>query len=201
MSDPLIATPAPVPALGGAQTQGRATLRELPMQGMITLRGDLADPALRAAATGLTGRNMPERRGISSEGDRAIAWMSPDEALLLLPLTDLPQAMDKLGRAFAGMFLTAVDVSHARALFALTGPDAAVRETLAKLAPVDMAPGRFEPGELRRTRLAQVPAAFWMPQAGEVRLVCFRSVAGYVQEILTTAAADGGETGLFAAPE
>jgi len=33
---------------------------------------------------------------------------------------------------------------------------------MAKLAPVDLVPGQFEPGMIRRTRISQVPAAFWM---------------------------------------
>jgi hypothetical protein len=33
------------------------------------------------------------------------------------------------------------------------------------------------PGEMRRTRLQQVPAAIWFESATEARVVCFRSVA------------------------
>jgi sarcosine oxidase subunit gamma len=47
----------------------------------------------------------------------------------------------------------------------------------------------FPAGEIRRTRLAQIAAAFWMPQEGTVELVCFRSVAQYAFDLLTQAAA------------
>jgi sarcosine oxidase subunit gamma len=60
-----------------------------------------------------------------------------------------------------------------------------------------MAPGRFEPGELRRTRMAQVPAAVWMADAQTIRVICFRSVAGYVSGLLEDAAAPGGAVGYF----
>ncbi len=48
----------------------------------------------------------------------------------------------------------------------------------------------MQPGELRRSRTAQVAAAFWQADGGYT-LVCFRSVAGYVMGLLTHAAAPG----------
>jgi sarcosine oxidase subunit gamma len=48
---------------------------------------------------------------------------------------------------------------------------------------------RFELGELRRTRLGQIAAALWKPAEGEIRLVCFRSVAQYAFDLLAEAAA------------
>ena len=77
-------------------------------------------------------------------------------------------------------------MSDARAYFRLTGPAAALNETLARLAPVDVP--RLEVGEIRRTRLAQVAAAFWMPAPGTIELFCFRSVAQYAKDLLTQAA-------------
>ena len=76
-------------------------------------------------------------------------------------------------------------VSDARAMFKISGP--LTREALAKLAPVDMSPDGLSQGEVRRTRLAQVPAALWV-EGDDVFVVCFRSVAQYVFDILTTAA-------------
>jgi sarcosine oxidase subunit gamma len=75
--------------------------------------------------------------------------------------------------------------------------DDRAREALAKLCPVDMTPGAFEPGMFRRTRMAQIPAAIWMPDADTVHIVCFRSVAEYTFNLLRDAVAEGGEVGLF----
>ena len=50
------------------------------------------------------------------------------------------------------------------------------------------------PNELRRSRVAQVAAAFWA-QDGGYTLVCFRSVAGYVMGLLTHSAQPGSELG------
>ncbi len=73
-------------------------------------------------------------------------------------------------------------------MFRVEGAKAA--QVLAKLAPVDLA--ALAPGELRRTRLAQVAGAFWADDAGYT-LVCFRSVAAYVMGLLTHSAMPGSE--------
>jgi hypothetical protein len=69
-------------------------------------------------------------------------------------------AVAALLAALAGKHHLVADVSDARAVFTITGDGA--REVLAKCCPVDVAPGVFGPGEVRRTRAAQVAAAVWM---------------------------------------
>lgn len=184
-----------VTPLGGAQYAGFATVTELPARGMITLRGDLSAVAVKNAATGVAGVDMPGQRGCKLVGPRGIAWMSPDELLVMVPHDEVTSTVTTMTETLAGLHSLVVDVSDARALFAIDGP--AAREVLAKLAPVDLSPDAFGPGEIRRTRLAQVPAAFWLNDAGAFELVCFRSVAQYVFDLLKTAAAPGGEVGLF----
>ena len=68
--------------------------------------------------------------------------------------------------------------------FDLQGPGA--QGALAKLCPVDFA--ALAPSEVRRTRMAQIPAAFWRHGDGW-RILCFRSVAGYAEALLRNAAA------------
>jgi len=77
---------------------------------------------------------------------------------------------------------------YARAVFRIEGARAG--DVLMKLSPVDQA--RLEPGELRRTRAAQVACALWREGDGYT-LVCFRSVAGYVMGLLTHSAQPGSE--------
>jgi len=72
-----------------------------------------------------------------------------------------------------------------------------VREVVAKLAPVDMAPGHFGTGEMRRTRFGQIAAAFWMTADDEVKIICFRSVAQYMYQQLCVCAARGSELDLW----
>ncbi|MDE3238226.1 MAG: sarcosine oxidase subunit gamma [Paracoccaceae bacterium] len=187
----------PVSALGGAKSQGFVTVEEVGPIGMITLRGDLASASLGQAVKAAVGVSVPAPRRIEIAGDTGAAWMSPDELLLILPYAAVPATLAALETALAGEHAMAVDVSDARASFRIRG--AGAREVMAKLSPVDYAPGRFGPGELRRTRAAQVAAAVWMSGEAEFSLVCFRSVARYVFDLLSVSAAEGGQVGLWRA--
>jgi len=177
-----------ISALQGARAKGSVTVEETGPHGMITLRGDLA--AL-GDALGQVGLTLPGPRKILHAADRSAAWMSPDELLILLPYDQVSDVLQTLNAALAGTHFLAVNVSDARALFRVTGKPAHVREVIAKLAPADLSPDAFAPGDIRRTRLAQVAAAFWLSEEGEAQIVCFRSVARYAFDLLKTSAAAG----------
>ena len=123
--------------------------------------------------------------------------MSPDELLILLPYDDVTSALTAMSVALKGEHALVVDVSDARASFRIEGEGALIRETLAKLTPADMRAAALPVGILRRTRLAQVPAAFWLQSEGAAHLICFRSVASYIFGILKHAATPGSEAGFF----
>lgn len=184
-----------VSALNGAAHEGFARIQEQGLRGMVTLRGDLDASAFRKAVKGVAGVDVPAARSCKRKGDKGVAWMSPDELLLMVPYAEAEQTVAALDKALTGQFHLAVNVSDARAVFAISGKSA--RESLAKLAPVDLSPGAFRQGDFRRTRLAQVPAAFWMTGDDAFELVCFRSVASYVFELLGTAAESAGEVRYF----
>jgi sarcosine oxidase subunit gamma len=177
----------PVSALGGTSFDGFARVREIGPLGMITLRSKPSktlDKAIKAAV----GLKAPSQRRIEVSGDKACAWMSPDEYLLVLPYGDVATALAAIAKAFGAEHHLAVDVSDARAVFRMEGDRA--DQVLRKLVPADLE--RLAPGEMRRTRAAQVAVAFWQ-QDGGYTLVCFRSVAGYVMGLLTNAAQPGSE--------
>ena len=177
----------PVSALNGASFQGFANIREVGPIGMITLRAKglkALDKAIKAAV----GTKIPAQRRIEVNGDHACGWMSPDEYLLVLPYADVAKALASLAKSLAGQHYLAVDVSDARAVFRIEGDQAA--DVLRKLSPVDF--DSLEPGELRRTRIAQVAAAMWQQDQG-FTLVCFRSVAGYAMGLLSHSAQPGSE--------
>lgn len=184
-----------VSALMGAETIGSTRVVEGGLQGMITVRGDLGSAAVKAAVKGATGMGIPGPRGMTAEGDTGIAWMSPDELLVLVPHDRAPQVAADMADALTGEHATVANVSDARALFHVTGPQA--REALAKLTPADLHPDFFGPGEMRRSRLAQVPAAIWQNEAEAFSVICFRSVARYVFDILALSVQDGGEVNYF----
>ncbi len=143
---------------------------------------------LTTAIKEAVGTKVPAQRRIEIAGAKACGWMGPDEYLLVLPYAEVGAAMAALAKALAGEHHLAADVSDARAVFRIEGAKTA--KVLPKLAPVDFA--KLEPGELRRSRTAQVAAAMWA-QDGGYTVVCFRSVAGYVMGLLTHSAQPGSE--------
>lgn len=178
----------PVSPLMGASFDGFAKIREVGPFGMITLRAKEGTPGLAEAIKAANGCALPAPRQISHAGAGACGWMSPDEYLLILPHEDLPAALKALSEGLADQHHLAADVSDARAVFRIEGAKA--DQVLRKLTPADM--DALAAGEIRRSRLAQVAAAFWAEDGG-FTVVCFRSVAGYVMALLSTAATSGGE--------
>jgi len=183
-------------ALQSAEFEGFVTIREAGLQGMITLRGDLGTEGLAKAVKGATGCTMPVPRRVTSAGACGVAWMSPDEVMILCPHQQAPDTARTLAKALEGQFATVAVVSDARAVFKLQG--AGWRDALAKICPVDFAD--LTKGDIRRTRAAQVAAAIWVSGEDEATLVCFRSVAGYMFDLLSTVAAKGTEPYLYCLP-
>lgn len=178
----------PVSALGGASYNGFAAIREIGPLGMITLRAKAGTKGLDKAIKAAVGTKVPALRRMEWAGDRGCGWMSPDEFLLVLPYAETAAALAAVAKALAGEHHLAADVSDARAVFRVEGTKAG--QVMAKLSPVDLA--ALEPGELRRTRVAQVAGAFWADETGYT-LVCFRSVAAYVMGLLEHSARPGSE--------
>ena len=179
-----------VAALGNASYDGFAKIREIGPLGMITLRAKPDVAGLAEAIKAAVGTGVPARREIEVAGDRAAGWMGPDEYLLILPYDQTAAALAAISAALKGAHHLAVAVSDARAVFRVEGAKA--DQVLAKLSPVDFA--TLAPKELRRTRAAQVAAAFWKDEGGYT-VVCFRSVAGYMMGLLTHSAMPGSELG------
>ena len=180
-------------ALAGASFEGIARVKEAGLRGMISFRGDLSASKVKAALKAVSGVDMPKSRGCNVTGESGLAWMSPDEMLVMVPHSEAQAAVDALHKALKGQHFMAENVSDARAVFTVSGAHA--REVIAKLAPVDMS--GFEAGEIRRTRIAQVAAAFWMDEADALTVVCFRSGAEYMFGTLKTAAQPGSEVGVY----
>lgn len=183
-----------VSALNGQEAKGDVTVRELGLTGMITLRGDFEDENFGAALSQITGAGVPDVRQFVQAGENTVLWMSPDELLVILPYEKAAETVAAFDAALKGSHFLAVNVSDARTLISISGDYA--NEVLAKLSPVDMAADQFTAGMVRRTRLAQVAAAFWMLPDGSYNLMCFRSVADYAFGLLKTSAKGGAVAAL-----
>ena len=185
-----------ISALSGvAYDDGVVSVSEAPLQGMITLRGEVSSKAFKAAVMAVLGVAVPKSRAVVSKGDHAVAWMSPDELLVFVAYDKAAALAADLTTALADEHSLAANVSDARALFVLRG--AQCREVIAKLAPVDMSPGHFGSGQMRRTRFGQIAAAFWLVSDEEAHIICFRSVAQYMFDQLAASATPGQPLNLW----
>lgn len=187
----------PVLPLGGASYSGLVTVSEHGPVGQVTFRGDLSSEAVKAAIKDVTGLDVPGLREVSVDGDTCVIWMSPDELLLICGYAEAGGLVDALSEKLAGEHVLAVNVSDARAAFRLKGKH--VREVLGKLAPVDLDPAVFTPGMVRRTRLAQVAAGFWLLDQETAQVFCFRSVSEYMFNLLKTVSDPQSAVGYYSA--
>ena len=127
---------------------------------------------------------------LDGRGEAAALWMSPDELMILTPYGQADAACAEIAKAMAGAHHLALNVSDARAMFAIEG--AGARAVLAKGAPADLSAAAFGPGDLRRTRVGLLAAAFWMTGPERFELICFRSYAAHMWGWLQAAAAAPG---------
>lgn len=175
-----------ITALNGAKFSGLVDIADAGLTGMITLRGDLASPVMAKVIKSITGSKMPAQRGITSANKGAVAWMSPDELLIMVDYATVDGAVAKITSALAGEHHLAVNVSDARAVFDLSGKH--LRDVLAKGSPTNLNADALPIGEVRRTRLGQLAVAFWFTDESTAQLVCFRSVGDHVFKWLSNAA-------------
>lgn len=170
-----------------------ASIARASARGMITLRGDLGSPKVKKAVKAACGQGMPKSGQIMGTGESGVAWMSPDEVLVMVPYDDVADVLAQIDKTLSGTHFLTADVSDARAVFTVIGADA--REVLARLCPVDLHADSFAIGHFRRSRMAQVPAAFWR-HSGGFDVICFRSVGDYAEGLLRNAAR-ADKTGAF----
>ncbi len=188
--------PEAVTSLDGATYSGFVTIKDAGLAGMIQLRADLGDADVVLALKG-AGIELPSTGDLVGGLGNGALWMSPDELMILRAHDEAEATAATLAEALGGLHALVANVSDSRAVFRLSGEGPAVREVLAKLSPADLRQTALPPGRVRRTRLAQVPAAFWFAGDDEAVLVCFRSVAGYVLDLLSNVATPGSEVGHF----
>ncbi|MEM6478281.1 MAG: sarcosine oxidase subunit gamma family protein [Pseudomonadota bacterium] len=175
--------------------EGAVTLRQMPLRGMITLKGDLKSAQVKEAAVVATDVAFPKRGTANCSREHGVAWMAPDELLILCPHGEVDKELARMRAALSGVHHLLQDVSDARVIFRLEGSE--MRDVLAKVCPVDLRPAAFDVGKFRRTRIAQVPCAFWFRGADWAELIAFRSVQDYVWSVLANAASSDARVGHF----
>ena len=177
--------------MSNREFQGYVNVRQIMDKSMFTLRADLASTKVKVAMRSATGVALPKIGACVTAGSCILAWMSPDELLIVAPSGEAQKIYFKLDKALSGLHALLEDVSDARANFTLTGAN--VREVLAKLAPMDTNQAQFPVGSFNRTRFAQVAGAVFLEKEDMISLICFRSVQDYVFALFSNAAAPGSE--------
>lgn len=180
-----------VSALHGAVYEGYVKVSDAGLTGMITVRGAHKARGFGTAIKKVTGCALPDLRQMTRSGAITLAWMSPDELMVFCTYEAAPELSAALTNALAKHHALVANASDARAMFTLEGVNAA--EVLAKLTPSDLRDMMTQ--EIRRTRVAQVAAAFWQETPERWHLICFRSTARYMFNLLSNAAQPGSEVG------
>ena len=121
---------------------------QAPLQ--VAIRGNANDERFTDALAGLVPCALPTTAcSVSKAADGTkFLWLGPDE-WLLIGTRESRVTTASLTGAFAGMHATAVDVSMARLILQLKGPDA--RNVLEKLCLLDLHPRAFAPGTVAGT--------------------------------------------------
>ena len=187
----------PVSVLEGARAEPRPGLviEDRGPVGMVTLKGDLASEAIAAAVDRIAGTAVPGPLSVleGADGTRVV-WMAPDELLVLVADYHAASAVEAgERRGLEGEHALVLNVTGARSVFRLAGPD--VAETLAKGAPVDLSPGAFPVGHARRTHLSGLAVAFWRLGEQEWEIICARSYARHLWDWMVASGAPGAAVG------
>ncbi|MEO0342243.1 MAG: sarcosine oxidase subunit gamma family protein [Pseudomonadota bacterium] len=182
-----------ISVLNGAQDVGLNIVTDAGLKGMIALKGDLSSDQIAKAVKLVSGLSIPLPATCKMGAKGAVAWMAPDELLLLCDYESADLNVEKLNKALSGKHFLAVNVSDARAFFKIEGN--AIKDVLAKGTPTSLA--GFGPGQFRRSRIGQIAAAFWMASEEEAYVVCFRSVAEHMFNWLKAANNAEGALSLY----
>ena len=166
-------------AASAASREGRVTLREAPMRGLLVLRGDGGGEEFRRAVASVLGLEpVAEPLTAARRRDLSILRLGPDEWLVVTPDRRLARIERTLRDALAGQHAALTDVSHGRAVLVLSGPDA--RAVLSKGCPLDLHPRVFGPGRCAQSRLARCQALIHQTSdAPEFEIHVQRSFAQY----------------------
>ena len=165
-------------------------IKELKSVGMISVRGDLLNNRFQKIIANSCNLAVPKPLSVNHNKDLSVAWMSPDELLIL----DYSESyLEKITEDFkslaTSMETLVLDTSSSRSLFLING--SLWREVLAKGTPIDLRPTSFKRDSFRRTRMGQIAVAFWMVDEHSVHIICSRSHSSFFYEWLCNASTKG----------
>ena len=151
MASPLALQTAQTPLTGRAPVEALGiAIRELPLVGKITLRGNTADPAFAHAAKAALGIDLPVTPlGSAQVGETRVFWKAFDEWLIWTAPGEETALIATLRDALKGLRHAVVDVSDYYTILRIEGPNA--RTLLSKGCVIDLHPRAFAPGRATGT--------------------------------------------------
>ncbi len=163
-------------------TQGAVSLAELPFMAQLDLRADPTDGPLLGRLGTVVGVDLPttpNRAAATSDGDRHVLWLGPDEWLVVdRPGTEGPLE-GRLRASFQGGRGSVVGVSANRTTIRLAGPKA--REVLEHGCSIDLHPRAFGPDHCAQTLVARASViVHQVSPEPEYRLLVRPSFAAYL---------------------
>ena len=166
------------------------TICEAAHLGKINLRGDATMlPAVRKH-TGCG--TLPDNNRIVTVGDRQIAWLGPDEFLLLCEAGSEADLHSQLSLDLGGVHAAVTNVTDSLCALDLRG--AAIRKVLAKGCSLDLHPSKFTAGDCAQTMLAHAGVTLIAQDENRFTLICRTSFAPYVADWLMDAGMEYGAT-------
>jgi sarcosine oxidase subunit gamma len=181
---------------------GRHGLADGPPGVVVT---SLPDPSMaaialrRGAATMLAerlsvrfGLALPMRPGCAAAGGMLLVWAGVGQWLALRhDLSGIARFDFKpeLEMALGGA-ASVTELTGSRALVRVTGPR--VRDTLAKLLPLDLEASAFPPGSAALTNGGYMPVHVWQAEPRVFHLACYRSYGATLMESIVSAGAEYG---------
>lgn len=178
---------APLPAPG--EVAAGVVISERPFLGHLNLRGNADEGGFQDAVAGVLGTPLPKiPNTMAASQSVGVAWLGPDEWLVLSRAQDLEQLRRALLEAVADYFATVTDVSSGQTVIAVSGARAA--DLLSRGCPLDLHPRAFLPGHCAQSHIAKSAALICKPdEQPAFEVVVRRSFADYLFRWLTDAAA------------
>ena len=127
---------------------------ELAFRGHVNLRGSTSEIGFLTAAAGALWSRIPrEPNTVTQSDEKTIAWLGPDEWLVIVPPDQREGLAEMLEKALAGLHVSVNDISSGQTIIRLRGTRA--RDLLSKGCPIDLHPRAFGPAQCAQSHIAK----------------------------------------------
>ena len=163
---------------------------EMTHLGKLNLRGDKSASKMVKSTTGCA--FPPPANKFTTAGERHVAWLGPDEFLILCEAGKDEELTSTIQSSLDGWHSAVTNISDAFAALHLRG--VAVRHVLAKGCSLDLHPNHFTTGDVAQTMLSHAAVTIMALAEDEFIVICRTSFASYLHDWLCDAALEYGVT-------